>query len=64
MDIGPLLSGLHEEEALFPNVEEAFREDGHIYAIPCMIQLPYLFGRSEDLNQMTDILALRILWKK
>ncbi len=58
MDIGPLLSGLHEEEALFPNVEEAFREDGHIYAIPCMIQLPYLFGWSEDLNQMTDILGI------
>ncbi|MDE7247627.1 MAG: extracellular solute-binding protein, partial [Lachnospiraceae bacterium] len=55
MDISPALDGLSGEEAPFPNVVEAFRDDGHVYMVPCEIQLPYLLGRSSDLQKMTDL---------
>lgn len=55
MDISPALDGMSGEEAPFPNVVEAFRNDGHIYTMPCEIQLPYLLVRSSDLQKMTGL---------
>ncbi|MDE7429502.1 MAG: extracellular solute-binding protein [Lachnospiraceae bacterium] len=55
MDLGPALDSMSEEEAPFPNVVEAFRDDGHVYMVPCEIQLPYLLGRSSDLQKMTGL---------
>lgn len=55
MDIGPTLDGMSGEEAPFPNVVEAFRNDGHVYMVPCEIQLPYLMGRRSDLQKMTGM---------
>lgn len=54
-DISPLLDGLSADEAVFSNVEDAFRKDGKIYTIPCEIRLPYLLGRSSDMEEMTDL---------
>lgn len=55
MDIAPILNGMGEKEAVLPNVVEAFREDAHVYTIPCEIQLPYILGRNSDLEKMTDL---------
>ena len=55
MDIAPLLDGMSGEEAVFPNVVDAFRQDGHVYMVPCGIQLPYVHGRTEDINKVTDM---------
>lgn len=55
MDLGPALDGMSGEEAPFPNVVEAFRNGGHVYMMPCEIQLPYLLGRSGDLQTMTGL---------
>ncbi len=54
-DIAPLLDGMEGEQAVFPNVAEAFREGGHIYMVPCEIQLPYVLGRNDDINKMGSI---------
>ena len=58
MDIAPLLDGMSGEEAVFPNVVDAFRQDGHVYMVPCGIQLPYVHGRKEDINKMTDMSSI------
>lgn len=54
-DIAPLLDGMGGEDAVFPNIVDAFREDGHVYMIPCGIQLPYVLGRNEDIKDMTSM---------
>ena len=58
MDLGPVLDDMSAEEAPFPNVVEAFRNDGQIYMMPCELQLPYLLGRSSDLQKMTGLSEL------
>lgn len=58
MDIAPLLDGMEGEKAVFPNVVDAFREEGHVYMVPCGIQLPYILGRNDDVRKMTDISAV------
>ncbi len=55
LDIASLLDGISSEEAVFPNIVDAFREDGQVYMVPCAIQLPYVLGRNEDINKMTDM---------
>ena len=55
MDIAPVFDGMSGDEAIFPNVLEPFRKDGHVHMAPCEIQLPYLFGRGGDLDKMTDL---------
>lgn len=55
LDMAPLLDGMSGEEAVFPNVVDAFRKDGHVYTVPCEMQLPYVLGRNRDINKMTDM---------
>lgn len=55
MDIGPILDGLEKDEAVFPNVLAAFRNDGHVYMAPCEIQLPFILGNASGLEKMTDM---------
>lgn len=55
MDIAPLLDSMSGEDAVFPNVVDAFRQNGHVYTVPCGIQLPYLLGAKEDINKMTNL---------
>lgn len=54
-DISPVIDGMSGEDALFPNVAELFRQDGHVYTMPCEIQLPFILGRISDLDKMTDL---------
>lgn len=55
MDIEPVLDNLEQEEAVFPNVLAPFQHDGHVYMVPCEIHLPFILGRTSDLEQMTDM---------
>lgn len=55
MDIAPLLDGQGGEDAVFANVVDAFRNDGHVYAAPCRIQLPYVCGKKGDMTKMTGL---------
>lgn len=54
-DIAPLLNNLSSEDAVFPNVVDAFTKNGQVYMVPCTIQLPYVLGRNEEINKMTGL---------
>lgn len=58
MDIAPILDGVSGKEAVFSNVVDAFRNDGHVYAVPGRIQLPYICGIKSDLEKMTDLSSI------
>ncbi len=58
MDIAPILDGVSGKEAVFSNVVDAFRDDGHVYAVPGRIQLPYICGKKSDLEKMTDLSSI------
>ncbi len=58
MDIAPILDGVSDKEAVFSNVVDAFRNDGHVYAVPGRIQLPYICGIKSDLEKMTDLSSI------
>ncbi|MDE5940342.1 MAG: hypothetical protein K2H37_14850 [Lachnospiraceae bacterium] len=34
---------------------DALRKDGHIYALPGRMQLPYICGKKSDLTKMTGL---------
>ena len=55
MDIAPVLDGMSGEEAVFPNIVDALRKEGHVYAAPCRLQLPYVCGKSGDTEKMTGL---------
>lgn len=55
MDLAPTLDGMSGEEAVFPNVVDAFRKDGKVYSVPCEMQLPYVLGRNSDIREMTGL---------
>lgn len=54
-DLSPLIDSLTEEENLFDNIVEAFRQDGRIYTIPCDINLPTLLCREKYVSDIQDL---------
>ena len=54
-DISSLVDGLSGEEAVFPNIVEACKKDGKLYALPIRIQLPMLMGDKEVLQNIKDL---------
>lgn len=57
-DISKIADGMSGEEALFPNVVQACKKDGRLYALPLRIQLPLVTGRKEDVAEITDLASL------
>lgn len=55
VDIGPLLDEMSGDGGIFENVKKAFTNDGHIYTVPCELQVPFILGRSKDTAQMKDL---------
>lgn len=55
MDLSPLLNEMSAEDGIFDSVKNAFLTDGHIYTVPCELQLPFILGRSKDVAQMKDL---------
>lgn len=54
-DLSPLIDSLTEDENLFDNIVEAFRQDGRIYTIPCDINLPTLLCREKYVSDIQDL---------
>lgn len=55
-DISGLLESADEDEALFANLVESFREeDGAVYRMPLCIQVPLLVGDTNVINEIEDL---------
>ena len=57
-DLSGIAEGMTGEAALFPNIVEACRKDGKLYALPINIQLPLIAGRPEDVERVKDLDSL------
>ena len=57
-DVSGIVGGMSGEEALFPNIVEACRKDGKLYALPLRIQLPMVFGGREEVAKIADLASL------
>jgi len=57
-DVSGVLDGMDGENVLFPNLVDAFREDGKIYGFPMRVQLPIAVGSAEDIGQIRDLKTL------
>lgn len=57
-DVSGIVGSMSGEEELFPNIVEACKKDGKLYALPIRIQLPMAVGRKEDVARITDLESL------
>ena len=58
MDLSEIAAGMTGEEALFPNLVEACREDGKLFWLPLRIRLPLLVGAPEVIEKVGDLTSL------
>lgn len=57
-DVSGIVDGMTGEEACFPNIVDACREDGKIYALPIRVQVPIVAGRAEYVEKIEDLESL------
>lgn len=57
-DVSGIVDGMTGEEALFPNIVEACREDGKIVALPIRVQVPIVAGKAEYVEKIEDLESL------
>lgn len=57
-DMSAVVDGMSGDAALFPNIVEACRKDGKIYALPVRVQIPMVLGRAGDMRKVSDITSL------
>ncbi|MCM1175529.1 MAG: hypothetical protein NC341_10820 [Blautia sp.] len=55
VDIAPVLDGMDGDDALFGNLVDAFRTDGHVYMMPAEIQIPIAYGKESYVSGMTKL---------
>lgn len=58
MDLSEIAAGMSGEDALFPNLVEACREDGKLFYLPLRFRLPLLVGDPQITGNVTDLSAL------
>ena len=58
MELSGLADGLTGEDALFPNIVEACREEGKLWYLPLRFRLPMLVGDKEAIRKVTDLSSL------
>lgn len=58
LDLSEIADGMSGEDALFPSLVEACREDGNLYYLPLRFRLPLLVGDPEVLEKVTDLAGL------
>lgn len=63
-DLSGIADTMTGDAAIFPNIVEACREDGKLYALPIRIQLPMMAGKAEDVRQVKDLDSLAALMEK
>ena len=54
-DMSALIDGLSGEDALFPNIVEACKKDGKLYAMPIRIQIPMMMGDAAVVRNIKDL---------
>lgn len=57
-DVSGIVDGMTGEEALFPNIVDACREDGKIVALPIRVQVPMAAGKTEYVEKIEDLESL------
>lgn len=57
-DVSGIVDGMTGEEALFPNIVDACREDGKIVALPIRVQVPMAAGKAEYVEKIEDLESL------
>lgn len=57
-DLSSIAESMTGDAALFPNIVEACRKDGKLYALPIRIKLPMMAGRPEDVENVKDLTSL------
>ncbi len=57
-DLSGIAEGLKESKSLFPNLAEAFEQDGKIYELPVRFRIPMIFGPSKVVGEVKDLSSL------
>ncbi len=57
-DLTELEKGLTGENALFPNLVNAFREDGKLYSLPVRFRIPLVVGDPDTIKGITSLTAM------
>lgn len=57
-DLTELEKGLTGENALFPNLVDAFREGGKLYSLPVRFRLPLVVGDPDTVKGITDLASV------
>lgn len=57
-DLTELEKGLAGENALFPNLVDAFREDGKLYSLPVRFRIPLVVGDPETVKGITNLASV------
>ena len=60
-DLSGIAAKMTGDAALFPNIVEACKKDGKLYALPIRIQLPMMAGKAEDVKKVKDLDSLAAL---
>lgn len=58
MDLTEIAGGMSGEDALFPNLVDACREDGKLYYLPLRFRMPLLVGDPDTVAASTDLAGL------
>lgn len=57
-DVSGTVDGFTGEDSLFPNLVDAFRQDGKIYMLPVGFCLPLIEGDEETVKNVSDLASL------
>ena len=60
-DVSGIAADMTGDAAIFPNIIEACKKDGKVYALPIRIQLPMMAGKAEDVKKVKDLDSLAAL---
>ena len=57
-DLTELEKSLTGENALFPNLVDAFREEGKLYSLPVRFRIPLVIGDPDTIKGITDLVSI------
>lgn len=63
-DLSGIVNDLNGDAAIFPNIVEACKKDGKLYALPVRIQLPMMAGKTEDVKKVKNLDSLAALMEE
>ena len=63
-DLTKIVENFSKESDILDNLLEACKTDGKLYEIPAQIKIPMIFGKTDDLENVTDLASLASLVEK